>query len=160
MPSRNPPRPMPSSRPGVRSRRLMRADYPSRACVYLGPGGSAGGSWAGRDGGQRRRHVLQRLALGVDADDPFDDAADRHDRGADQEADEEPAGVLALADERAVEDRADGAEALRDGEEDRDGLGPDLQREDLADRQVRRAGTRRREEEDDAPGDRLRRRVQ
>jgi hypothetical protein len=46
---------------------------------------------------------------------------------------------LVLADQVAVEDRADRAEALRDGEEDRDRLRLDLQREDLADHQVRRA---------------------
>jgi hypothetical protein len=54
-----------------------------------------------------------------------------------------------------VEHGAECAEALRDREEDRDGLGADLQREDLADGQVGRAGSRRGEEEDDAPRDRL-----
>ena len=47
--------------------------------------------------------------------------------------------------------RAQEAEALGDGEEHRDGLGPDLQGEDLADGQVARAGAGRSEEEDHRP---------
>jgi hypothetical protein len=55
----------------------------------------------------------------------------------------------------AVEDRADGAETLRDGEEYGDRLGAHLEREDLAHREIGGAGPGRGEEEDDAPGDRL-----
>ncbi len=52
--------------------------------------------------------------------------------------------------------RAERAEELRDREEHGDGLRPDLQREDLADRQVAGAGARGGEEEDHRPADRLR----
>ena len=53
---------------------------------------------------------------------------------------------LLLADERAVDDRTEGAEALGDGEEHRDRLRPNLQREDLAHGEVGGAGPGRRED--------------
>ena len=56
--------------------------------------------------------------------------------------------------------RAERAEALGDGEEHRDGLGPDLQREDLADGQVPGASAGRGEVEDHRPAQRLGDRVQ
>ena len=55
----------------------------------------------------------------------LDEAADDHDAGADEVAQRQQAVVAAVADERAVEPRAEGAEALRDREEERDGLGAD-----------------------------------
>ena len=59
-------------------------------------------------GGERLGYRFQRLACGVDAQKYLDRAADQHDRGADQVADEQAGPAGAVADQRAVEGRADG----------------------------------------------------
>src|SRR6188472_3873650 len=84
---------------------------------------------------QRSGYVLQGLALRVHAEERRDQAAHDHDRRPEQVAVEQRTAVLTVADERAVDDRAQGAEALGDREEDGDRLRPDLLGEDLADGQ-------------------------
>src|SRR5688572_5194620 len=104
------------------------------------------------DGRQRRRDVLEVALRGLDAHGGLDDAADDHHRGADHVADEDLVRVTAL-DERAEQQRAAEAADDRAGRvEERDRHRPRLHREDLADGEVRGAGARGREEEDDAPG--------
>src|SRR3984957_45366 len=68
--------------------------------------------------------------------------------------------VCASADQRAVERGPDRADDLGDGEEDRESLGPDLDREDFADRKVTSARPGRGEEEHDDPDEGLGGRVQ
>ena len=108
------------------------------------------------DRGQGPCDLFQRFALRGDPEHDLDQAADDHHAATDQVADEQPERIATVADQVAVDFRPERAEALGDGEEDGDGLGADLQREDLADSQVggARAGGGE-EEEDDAPGDRL-----
>ena len=112
------------------------------------------------DDGQRCGHVLEGLALGVNREEDRGQAAEDHRDRADEVADEQRVAVLPGADQVTVPGRAEGAEALRDGEEHRDRLRPDLKREDLAGGQVAGAGARRGEEEDDRPAQRQRGRVQ
>src|SRR5262249_44964538 len=57
------------------------------------------------------------LALGVDAEDDRDDAAEDHRPGSDHVADEEAGPVGSVADEVPVPVRAERPEALGDGEE-------------------------------------------
>lgn len=68
--------------------------------------------------------------------------------------------IVASADQVPVQVGAGESEALRDREEHDDRIRPDLQREDLAHRQVAGAGARGCEEEDYNPAESLRRRVQ
>jgi hypothetical protein len=64
-----------------------------------------------------------------------------HDAGADEVPDGQRAGVLPLTDEPAEDvRRRDAAGELGDGEEERDRLAAQLQREDLADGEVGRRG--------------------
>ena len=107
------------------------------------------------DRGQGPCDLFQRFALRGDPEHDLDQAADDHHAATDQVADEQPERIATVADQMAVEDRPERAEALGDGEDAGDGLGADLQREDLADSQVGGARAGGGEEEDDAPGDRL-----
>ncbi len=101
------------------------------------------------------------FALGVDTEEPGDHAAGEHDRRADVVPDGQRPGVLARSDQRAEDRRRGHATGeLRDGEEEGDGLTAQLEREDLADREVGRRGAGRGEEEDHAPEGRLRHRVE
>ena len=104
---------------------------------------------------ERRGDVLEGSALGVDREEERHHPTGDHDDGTEQVAEEQLDRLRTVADQGAVDRRGDRAEALRDGEEHGDRLRPDLQREDLADREVGGAGARRGEVEDDAPGDRL-----
>src|SRR6266704_211485 len=126
----------------VASAKSLAAPRVPAALVSLGLGADLGG---------RPFDLLQRLALGVDPEEDLDQPADDHDAAADQVADGQAGAVGAVADQRAVEDRAERAEDLGDGEEHRDGLGPDLDREDLADRQIAGARPSGGEEEHDDP---------
>src|SRR5690606_13959984 len=97
--------------------------------------------------GQRTRDVLQRLPFGADTEDQLGEPAQQHGPAPD----EEPEGDQvqpAAADELAEERRAgDSARRGADREEQGDGEGAGLHREDLADRQVGGAGPGRRDEE-------------
>src|SRR5262245_27670131 len=99
-------------------------------------------------GGERFRDGLERLALGVDAEQDLDDTSEHHDPRADEVADEVARRARPVAYQGTVEEGAERAEDLRDGEEDRDRLGTNLYRPGLADCEVGRRGTRRGEEED------------
>ena len=101
------------------------------------------------------RDILQRFAFSGYPEDYLHDAARHHRARGDQVPDGEPRGVGAVSDQVPVQDGPECPEGLRNGEEHRDRLRPHLQREDLADCQVGRTGTRGREEEDHAPRDRL-----
>src|SRR5215831_7157948 len=92
--------------------------------------------------GERLRDRLERLPLRVDAERDLDDAAQDHDAGTNQVADEQASTVRAVADQPSVERGAERTEDLRDGEEDRDGFGADLDRPGLAHGQVRGARAR------------------
>src|SRR6202020_1205431 len=107
------------------------------------------------DRGEWQGNVLQGLALGIDAPGQLDQAANDHDAAADQVPDGEAGPVRAIADQRAVERGPDRAHDLGDGEEDGESLGPDLDREDLADREVTSARPGGREEEHDDPDEGL-----
>jgi hypothetical protein len=96
-------------------------------------------------------------AGGLHPQEHLDQAGHDHQGGADQVADENRAGGAGL-DQPAEQQRTDGAAHHRaEGVEDRDRHGAGLYGEVLADRQVGSAGAGRGEEEDDVPGDRLRR---
>src|SRR5215472_8605845 len=84
--------------------------------------------------GERFGDVLERLALGVDAEEDLDETAGDHDPGADEIADEQTGLARAVPDERAVESRPEGTDDLGDREEDRDRLGANLDRPRLAHR--------------------------
>src|SRR6185437_10509078 len=121
--------------------------------------GPEGGLRRFPDHGERCGDVLQRLALRRDTEEDRDDAAEDHRPGADDVTDEEVGAVRPVADEVAVPVGTEGAEDLGDSEEHRNGLGPNLKREDLARGQVTGARARAREEEHHGPADRLRGRV-
>jgi hypothetical protein len=67
--------------------------------------------------------------------------------------DEELCRVVAIANERSEQHWSDGAEYLSGGEEDRDGLGSDFDRECLGHGGAGRTRAGRGEEEDNGPGD-------
>src|SRR3954451_20075972 len=101
--------------------RLPRGEAGAMACdggaeLHAVPSSTLGAG-AGTAHGQRRGDVLQRLALGGDTDEGRHEATHDHDAGTEQVPAEQRAPVLAVTDERAVDDRAQGAEALGDGEE-------------------------------------------
>src|SRR3954452_23374446 len=76
---------------------------------------------------QRLGDVLERLALGVDAEGRLDHTTDHHHAGAEQVDDEQRGAVGAVADYPAVDDRAESTEALSDREEHGNRLRPDLE---------------------------------
>jgi hypothetical protein len=120
------------------------------------PAPDAGGVF----GGQRLRDGFEALPLSLDPEEYLGHPAQDHQDGADRERCD---GVryLARADQEGEDQRAaDAARGSAERVEERDRQCPRLHREDLADREVRRAGSGRREEEHDAPARGHRRRVQ
>src|ERR1700749_2328745 len=97
--------------------------------------------------GERGGDLLQRLALRVNAQEHLDEATDNHDAPADQVTNGEAGAARAVSDQRTVEGGADRPDDLGEGEEHRERLGADLDREDLTDRQVPGAGPGGRAEE-------------
>jgi len=85
-----------------------------------------------RDRGQGFGDGFEGLALGVDAERHLDQPTGGHDEAADHVADGQAGAAGAVADERAEEERAERAEDLGDGEEDRDRFGADLDRRQVS----------------------------
>src|SRR6202034_2680565 len=110
---------------------------------------------AGANFGEGWRDPLQGLAPGIDPEHGLDPAADDHDAAADQVPDGQVGAVAAVADQRAVEGRSHGSDDRGHREEDCERFGPDLDREDLAYRQVAGARPGGGEEEDDDPDEGL-----
>src|SRR5580692_5439482 len=102
---------------------------------------------------KRPAHRFERLALGGDAPAGFDQRGRGHQNRADHIAHGD-AQARAGTDQHAEQQWAgDAADAGADGIEEGDGEGANLQRENLAHRQIRRACRRRGEEEYGHPGD-------
>src|SRR5262245_47200700 len=89
---------------------------------------------------QRRGDLLQRGAFGVDAECHLDEAGEDHQHGADHEREDRVAHVAGADQLREEQRSGDSACRGADGVEERDRQRPGLQREDLAHRQVGRAG--------------------
>src|SRR3954453_1853993 len=109
--------------------------------------------------GERLCDVLERLALGGDREEDRDETGGDHQRGAEQIAVVHVRAAL-RCDQRAEQCRRQRRDARADRIEERDRHRAGLEREQLADRQVGGARAGGREEEDDRPADRHRRRAE
>src|ERR1700722_19898057 len=85
----------------------------ARCTRHVGQVAGAGPRWAGR--AQRPGQVLQGTALGVDADERFDQAADQHDVGTDQVADEQLEIVGAVTNKFTIDQWSEGSETVSYG---------------------------------------------